>query len=115
MNKFECVRQGDVLLVYIGEIAPDGMEEIASADRVVLAYGEATGHAHAIYSGAKLFQFDPVSASSLGGYRSDVLVKVLEPTSLKHEEHAPIALPAGNYLVIRQVEYRGEVSAHVAD
>jgi hypothetical protein len=42
-------RQGDVLLIKI-----DGIPKQASAeknpDRIVLAYGEVTGHAHAISS-----------------------------------------------------------------
>jgi hypothetical protein len=48
-NKLLQLRQGDVLLQQVAalpanctEIAPDG-------NRIVLAYGEATGHAHAIY------------------------------------------------------------------
>ena len=42
------VRQGDVLLVPADEI-PDGAKPIArDHGRVVLAYGEVTGHAHAI-------------------------------------------------------------------
>lgn len=43
-------RQGDVLLVRIDNDDTEGYVEVPrDAGRVVLAYGEATGHAHAIY------------------------------------------------------------------
>jgi hypothetical protein len=52
-NKLLQLRQGDVLLQQVAalpanctEIAPDG-------NRIVLAYGESTGHAHAIYDHVK--------------------------------------------------------------
>ncbi len=114
MNRHDCVRQGDVLLVYIGPERPPGGTEHRDGARVVLAHGEATGHAHAIQRGARLFRFgeEPLS---WGGYRANALLEVSEPTALVHEEHAPIDLPAGNYLVIRQREYAGKTPRYVRD
>lgn len=115
MKKLDTVRQGDVLLVYLGDEEVNGTHEVEAKDgRVVLAYGEVTGHAHAIYGGgAKLFRFDPDKGYQ--GMVADAVLKVEQPTALKHEEHAEIPLPAGNYLVIRQVEYTPEELRRVAD
>ena len=45
-------RQGDVLLVRDDAASVDGTEVARDQGHVVLAYGEATGHAHAIASKA---------------------------------------------------------------
>ncbi len=48
-------RQGDVLLTPVASL-PEGCTKVANTDpqkRVVLAYGEVTGHAHAIYAGTE--------------------------------------------------------------
>jgi hypothetical protein len=97
-------RQGDVLIRKIGDtIAPVESEykrhaKLMERDngRVVLAYGEVTGHAHAIH--------DPgVIAYSLGN--GNLLLDVPETATLQHEEHDSIQLDAGQYEVIRQREY----------
>jgi hypothetical protein len=63
--------------------------------RLVLAEGEATGHAHAIAEpDAREFR--------VGDER---LVLVRSKARLVHEEHAPIELPAGTYRVVIQREY----------
>ena len=43
----ETYRQGDVLLRRVSQL-PDGAVKSPKTDRIVLAYGEVTGHAHAI-------------------------------------------------------------------
>ena len=99
-------RQGDVLLIPVAAIPPRAKAVEAEGGRIVLAYGEATGHAHAIAApGARLFsegtnRFLEVSA---GG------------ATLAHEEHAAIPLPAGAYRVILQREYSPEENRPVAD
>ncbi len=42
-------RQGDVLIEVVKTAIPKGAVELTMTDRVVLALGEVTGHAHAIY------------------------------------------------------------------
>lgn len=51
------LRQGDVLLVEVTEEIPAEAKKVErDHGRVVLAYGEATGHAHAIpHPGATLY------------------------------------------------------------
>lgn len=99
-------RQGDVLLVRMDR-PPQGkrMEVERENGRVILAHGEATGHAHAIgHPGAMLF--------NTGG---DTLLSLKEDAVLSHEEHFPIELPAGLYQVVRQREYTHEGWIHVED
>jgi hypothetical protein len=88
------VRQGDVLLVAVDAI-PEGAERQPRRGRLVLAEGEATGHAHAIEESDAL-EF------RVGDER---FVLVRSKAQLIHEEHAPIDLPVGAYRVVIQREY----------
>jgi hypothetical protein len=97
-------RQGDVFLVKVDELPPEAVEQ-ASDGRVVLAYGEVTGHAHAINAAcAKLYE-----------HGQDRILEVFEPTKLEHEEHSAIALEPGFYKVVRQQEYSPGTVRRVAD
>lgn len=106
MQKQLVVRQGDVLLIAVSEI-PSGAKDITPTDRIVLAYGEATGHAHAIENA-------PVKAR-LWDAGAERFLQVIETTALRHEEHREIPLAPGNYLVLRQVEYTPKELRPVAD
>lgn len=115
-------RQGDVLLVEVRSI-PDA-KDITPRDRIVLAYGEVTGHAHAIYPEvAELSVIDKLKGvkpetkikAKLWDSGAERFLQVMEKTALKHEEHASIELPVGNYQVIRQREYDPERDRWVAD
>ncbi len=101
-------RQGDLLLCAV-EAFPSGLTPVApSGDRLVLAEGEVTGHAHAV--GAKrasLFHMMPRN-------RSFLMVKAAG-ARLSHEEHREIRLPRGFYEVVRQREYAPERVRLVAD
>ncbi len=110
-------RQGDVLLIPVDEATG---EVLPRTGRIVLAEGEATGHAHAIYDdGAELLIQKPTK--SRAGEAVDriednvVFLRCRNPVSLRHEEHNPISLPAGLYRVIRQREYSPEEIRRVAD
>jgi hypothetical protein len=100
-------RQGDVLVVAVDAIP--GSAKIVDRDRglVVLAYGEVTGHAHAIA--------DP--RAELLEVEGDQYLRVAEGdgVSLSHEEHDTIVLPPGEYQVVRQREYKPEAPRRVAD
>jgi hypothetical protein len=103
-------RQGDILLIPI-QALPERLVAVTRDDgRVVLAYGEATGHAHAIHArGAALFRED----GSLPG--GSMFLRLAEAAELRHEEHAPIALPSGLYRVVRQREYAPDAVRNVED
>lgn len=102
------VRQGDVALIAVNEV-PAGAETLLrdARSRVVLAYGESTGHAHALHeSGVTLYR----------AANSDVFLQVAQPATLRHEEHEPIKVPPGIYRVVRQREYSpATVTRTVAD
>jgi len=70
---------------------------------VVLAEGEATGHAHVVRGRhARLFAAGPWTAASR---RTRYLVVEGKPATLVHEEHDPISVAPGSYRVLRQREY----------
>lgn len=104
--KSQLFRQGDVLLVRTDEL-PANAEKMAPDDqRVVLAYGEVTGHAHAI----------AVSQASLFIDGDQRYLKVVESgADLVHEEHSTIHLAPGIYRVVQQREYIPNSSRTVLD
>ena len=90
-------RQGDVLIRKVADkFETKGLKPYERDDkgRIVLAYGEVTGHAHAISNrGVEAFLFG-----------SNLMLDVQNPVVVRHEEHDPIILEAGKYEVIRQRE-----------
>lgn len=96
-------RHGDVLVEAVEKIPADARR----VPGVVLARGEATGHAHRI---AK-----PETAQL---YRSGdtLFLKVVAPSAqLIHEEHSTIDLPQGCYRYWMQREYSPEAIRRVVD
>jgi hypothetical protein len=98
------VRQGDILLKLVQSLPK-------TADRkeegCILAHGEATGHTHHVNDGAEIW----VDVNENGRR----YLKVLNDTSLDHEEHGHIALTRGIYEIVRQREYTPEAIRTVAD
>ncbi len=88
-------RQGDVLLAQVRAI-PKGRPVKPRRGRLVLAEGEATGHAHTV-DGARAELIDATPAG--------VFLRVIEATPLRHQEHDSIVLPRGSYRVVKQREY----------
>lgn len=114
----QLFRQGDVLIARVDEL-PEGLEQVPRDDgRIILAYGEATGHAHVVQGGeCELLAadvesgLDPADVSDL----NDRYLRVLAEATVVHDEHAPIALSPGDYVVRRQREYAPEEIRAVAD
>jgi hypothetical protein len=100
-------RQGDVLVELI-ENVPKGAKVVPRENgKIVLAHGEATGHAHAIADRRCKLVRDEDGVTFL---------EVKEAMAmLRHEEHATVELPKGNYRVTRQREYSPEAIRNVAD
>jgi len=85
---------------------PDGAKKIKPVNgRVVLAEGEATGHAHTI----------DAKCATLFGVDENMVVVVDKPTTLDHQEHGAIEVAPGNYWVTRQREYSPEEIRRVLD
>ena len=106
-------RQGDVLIVPIAEaqlpaavaqLEPQGRDP---RERMILALGEATGHAHAVVGRGTLY---PAAAPLEPMY-----LHLPKGGRVVHEEHAAITLPAGWFRVIRQREYEPGSVRMVAD
>jgi hypothetical protein len=100
-------RQGDVMLMQVATL-PKGAKETPSKEegRIVLAYGEVTGHAHAIDS----------KLATEYAWQGDRLIHVgKKGAQVLHEEHAPVILEEGTYKVIQQREYFPEAIRNVAD
>ena len=101
-------RQGDVLLCAIdripsaaGRVKPDG-------ERVIVAEGELTGHAHAFErKRVRLFRHKK-------SQRSFLLIGKAG-AQLRHEEHDPIPVPEGCYELRRQREYAPRSARLVRD
>lgn len=115
-----CVRQGDVCITRIDGEASVGKPCKRDAGRIVLAYGEVTGHAHAIKDrGAALFELPPDMTKDGDDVWAQAMrilkVSAKGGVDLRHEEHGTIHLPAGEYKVTRQREYAPEELRMVAD
>jgi hypothetical protein len=99
-------RQGDVLVVETKTVEAGAKEvEPDVKGRLILAEGEATGHAHAVAA----------STAALLIVRDLMFLHVHQQTQILHEEHAPIDLPPGNYRVLRQREYTPQEIRRVSD
>jgi hypothetical protein len=100
-------RQGDVLVVAVEAIPVAATPVDRDRGRVVLAYGEATGHAHEVADAGALLLAEReelfLRVSAVGG------------VALTHQEHDTIVLPPGEYQVVRQREYAPEAPRRVAD
>lgn len=97
-------RQGDVLIESVDSIPTAA---VAEKGRVILAHGEATGHAHEIKSRRY--------AKLLTTTADERFLRLAKTAMLEHQEHAPIRLPAGQYHIVLQREYSPEEIRNVAD
>ena len=102
-------RQGDVLIVPVAQMPAEVELLPGDGDRIVLAHGEVTGHAHAIRGECAALFRDPKLAAIF------MLVPGDKSVMLEHEEHAPIAVPPGAYRIVRQREYSRDATRYVAD
>ena len=123
-------RQGDVAILRVSALpGSDRKERKRDRGRVILAYGEVTGHAHAI-ADKKVIHFDTDDAveaanhllasigvdARLSEHNAPSFLAVEEAATVEHDEHAPIALDPGNYLAVRQREWSdAEEPIQVAD
>lgn len=99
-------RQGDVLLVEVTDAAAVGEWTTREhAGTLVLAHGEATGHAHVIRSQRAVLAEQRHPASRAQPRELHLVVHGEEAVALEHEEHDSLLIPPGVYRLIRQREY----------
>lgn len=100
-------RQGDVFIVAVS-VLPGGLKPVKRDNgRVILAYGEVTGHAHALEDA----WVDLLETETNERY----LTVNAHEAALVHEEHATITIPPGNYRVVQQRELSLEGIVNVSD
>lgn len=130
------IRQGDVLLTPVSALPPGCTEVPNDNGRIVLAYGEVTGHAHAIADHSKTLaeQRDTMRVEAMAGEITEAAIlrakakarlllapsgerylEVQEAVTLKHEEHTQHTIPPGLYQLPMQVEYSPAELRRVAD
>lgn len=110
------LRQGDVLIVKVDDDSIDLSDKKTDKrdnNRVVLAYGEVTGHAHAIHED-NAFLFTVKDAPEL--FNKEVYLRVNDrAVNLVHEEHSTLSINPGTYKIIHQKEYTPESIRSVVD
>jgi hypothetical protein len=128
MNKpNNILRQGDVLLTRVSAL-PEGCVGVPSdRGRIVLAYGEVTGHSHSIHDTAAEWRPTPqaeevcdaaiarAKARLVVSPRGERYLEVFETVVLLHEEHTLCPIPPGIYKVPVQVEYSPKSVRRVED
>jgi hypothetical protein len=101
-------RQGDVLMQSVeAKDLPSG--EWKTSRRLVLAEGEATGHAHVLIADPTVPEIEFLEKDAT------LYLKVAEPSPLIHEEHARITVEPGIYKVQKGREYSPEAIRSVMD
>lgn len=124
--KPQQLRQGDVQLQPVAAL-PHGCKELPpEGNRIVLAHGEVTGHAHAIYDHiATPDAADEIADAAIARAKSKArlwaapdgsrYLEVTETVTLRHEEHTAHTLNPGIYHLPTQVEYTPAELRRVAD
>ena len=133
--QYKKYQQGDVVMLkvdddYFKDNVRSGMKanskeavsyNTQSHNNPVLAFGEVTGHKHQIHMKDML---DKAEVTLHMGYRGEAGVDVPdafevceETVILTHEEHNPIELPPGKYIVkiVREFDHIAGRSRYVAD
>jgi hypothetical protein len=88
---------------------PEGLKEVPlDKGRVILAYGEVTGHCHAVIGDVEFLAADLEDLEQR-------FLRVENEAQLVHEEHRTITVAPGDYGVLRQREFRDEAPVYVAD
>lgn len=114
-------RQGDVLIEKVTKLPTARKPREPEHGRIILAHGEATGHAHEIESPELASLHDIQESLRLLGdtegaeAMTQAGLIIEQGTAVIHQEHATIPLPKGNYVVRRQREYSPTEIRNVAD
>jgi len=107
MKIISGLRQGDVYLAIVDKLPKGATKVVLPKGRIVLAYGEVTGHAHAIYEDT-----DQVQMWAEGKVK---YLEVMATVMLKHEEHSEAKLIPGIYKLPMQMEYTPQALQRTQD
>lgn len=100
------IRQGDVILIPVDSAAEVPTQEDQKLPHLTLAEGEVTGHSHRISQG---------EAELRGREGTLYLTITSDSATLTHEEHKPIQVPQGNWIVRIQRQYEPGDWSYVED
>ena len=118
-----AIRQGDVLLLPVAALPADVTEVPDQQRKIVLAWGEVTGHHHRIEDHRPAQRAGEIADATTSRAKARLVVaptgerylEVSEPVTLSHEEHTAHVIPAGVYLLPQQVEYTPSELRRVED
>ena len=110
--QMKLYRQGDVLFKRITRL-PKG--ERKKRENATVAYGESTGHSHALAVEDREVAEVLEIGDGLYVHVSANGVRIERGATFIHEEHGPMTLPVGNYEVVIQREYAPEGLRSVVD
>ena len=128
--EYKKYQQGDVVMLKVDDAyfkdnavnkGNDASYNTQSHNNPVLAFGEVTGHKHQIHMKDML---DKAEVTLHMGYNGksgidvpDAFEVCEETVILTHEEHKPIELPPGKYIVkiVREFDHIAGRSRYVAD
>lgn len=108
-------QHGDVIIRSVTNIPPTATLVPRDNNRVILAYGEVTGHAHAIVAPSDDVVLTEIIPLTDQEEMRERFLQIDREVALTHEEHATIMLPPGKYSVTIQREYHPERIMYVAD
>ncbi len=95
MKKFQA-RQGDIFFTVVAK--PKNLHGMKIHDSRILAFGEVTGHSHALKEGTAVQRYINI--------QGDIYLFSEERTIVVHDEHSDTELPANKWIkVTRQREY----------
>lgn len=111
------IRQGDILLIPVNENSVPGEYEMRPLRKTIIGLGEVSGHTHTLEKAQWLIDAceDLQQFAATGQSDNPVFVNVSKETSLQHQEHDTLIVPAGVYEIRRQREYTPEQIRFVAD
>lgn len=92
------IRQGDVALIRVEAIPASAVPVHRDRGRLVLRYGEVTGHAHVIDA-------PEAEATLLTTEEGERFLRLVRAAPLRHEEHGTLDVPPGLYRLPVQHEW----------
>ena len=128
--KYKKYQQGDVVMFQVDdktfkEYSKSGGTVIdyntQSHNNPILAFGEVTGHLHQIHMKDMLEEAEVTLHMSRWGEAGKDVPAAFEvreePVTLTHEEHNPLVVPPGKYVVriVREFDHIAGRSRYVAD
>lgn len=98
-KQIQQVRQGDVLLQRVRTLPKGATPQARDNGRLVLAYGEVTGHAHVVETDAHVVE------AFLATLDNRTYLSVPATARVVHEEHGTIPIPAGVWEVVHPYQW----------